>query len=103
MGTLEIIGIILLIAGFVLAGIEMYLPGFGLPGILGGACLILGIIFTAKTIEQGLCHKSYIINIDYISKIENYGRWTYLVKFKGKSFDALITSAMYAKIKEIYG
>lgn len=54
MGTLEIIGIILLIAGFVLAGIEMYLPGFGLPGILGGACLILGIIFTAKTIEQGL-------------------------------------------------
>lgn len=54
MGTWEIIGIILLIAGFILAGIEMYLPGFGLPGILGGACLILGIIFTAKTIEQGL-------------------------------------------------
>lgn len=54
MGTLEIIGIILLIAGFILAGIEMYLPGFGLPGILGGACLILGIILTAKTIEQGL-------------------------------------------------
>lgn len=48
-------------------------------------------------------HKSYIINMDYISKIESYGRWTYLVKFKGKSFDALITSAMYEKIKEIYG
>lgn len=48
-------------------------------------------------------HKSYIINMDYISKIESYGRWTYLVKFKGKSFDALITSTMYEKIKEIYG
>lgn len=54
MSTLDIIGIILLIAGFILAGIEMYLPGFGLPGILGGVCLILSIIFTAKTIEQGL-------------------------------------------------
>lgn len=48
-------------------------------------------------------HKSYIINMDYISRIESYGRWTYLVKFKGKSFDALITSTMYEKIKEIYG
>lgn len=54
MSTLDIVGIILLIAGFILAGIEMYLPGFGLPGILGGVCLILSIIFTAKTIEQGL-------------------------------------------------
>lgn len=48
-------------------------------------------------------HKSYIINMDYISRIESYGRWTYLVKFKGKNFDALITSSMYEKIKEIYG
>lgn len=54
MGTLEILGIVLLVAGFILAAVEMYLPGFGLPGILGGICLVLSIIFTAKSIEQGL-------------------------------------------------
>ncbi len=54
MGNLMILGIGLLIAGFVLVGIEMVLPGFGLPGISGIICLIGGILLTAKTIEQGL-------------------------------------------------
>lgn len=54
MGNLMILGIGLLIVGFVLVGIEMVLPGFGLPGISGIICLIGGILLTAKTIEQGL-------------------------------------------------
>ena len=29
------------------------------------------------------CHKSYIVNLSKISKLEPYGRWTYVVKFKG--------------------
>ena len=49
-----IIGIVLLIAGFVLVGTEMVLPGFGAPGISGGICLVLGIVLTADTIEEGL-------------------------------------------------
>lgn len=49
-----IIGIVLLIAGFVLVGTEMVLPGFGAPGILGAICLVAGIIMTADTIEEGL-------------------------------------------------
>lgn len=47
-------GILLLIAGFLLVGIEMVIPGFGVPGISGIACLIGGILLTARTIEQGL-------------------------------------------------
>ena len=54
MDGLMAIGIILLIAGFVLVGTEMVLPGFGAPGISGGICLILGIFFTADSIETGL-------------------------------------------------
>ena len=27
-------------------------------------------------------HKSYVINTTYIKKIEPYGRWAYIVKFK---------------------
>lgn len=49
-----IIGIVLLIVGFVLVGTEMVLPGFGAPGISGGICLVLGIVLTADTIEEGL-------------------------------------------------
>ncbi len=46
-------------------------------------------------------HKSFIINMDYVSRIEPYGRWTYIVKFNGKDYDALITSSKYDEIKKI--
>ena len=54
MDNLVILGIVLLIAGFVLVGVEMVLPGFGAPGISGIICLIGGILLTAKTVEEGL-------------------------------------------------
>nr|MCR4993577.1 LytTR family transcriptional regulator DNA-binding domain-containing protein [Lachnospiraceae bacterium] len=46
------------------------------------------------------CHKSYIIRIDAIKKLEVYGRWTYVVKFKGTDETALMTSAKYDEIKQ---
>lgn len=49
------------------------------------------------------CHKSYIINLSMISKIEPYGRWTYIVKFKGISESALMTAQNYEEIKKIFG
>lgn len=45
------------------------------------------------------CHKSYIINIDMISRTEPYGRWTYIVKFKNIEDTALITSQKYDELK----
>lgn len=54
MDGLMVIGILLLLAGFVLVGTEMVLPGFGAPGIIGGICLVAGIILTADSLEQGL-------------------------------------------------
>ena len=54
METLTIIGIILLVAGFVLAAVELTMPGFGLPGISAIVCLIAGIFFIADTIEEGI-------------------------------------------------
>lgn len=47
-------GIILLVIGFILVGVEMTIPGFGAPGISGIVCLIGGILLTAKTLEEGL-------------------------------------------------
>ena len=52
--VMEIIGILLLVAGFVLVGIEMAVPGFGAPGLAGIVCLIAGIICSADNFEQGL-------------------------------------------------
>lgn len=49
------------------------------------------------------CHKSYIINISMITKIEPYGRWTYTVKFKGTENTALITAEKYNELKEMFG
>lgn len=48
------------------------------------------------------CHKSYIINIQKISSIEPYGRWTYVVHFKGIQETALITHEKYAEIKDTF-
>ncbi len=46
------------------------------------------------------CHKSYIIRTDAIRKLEVYGRWTYVVKLKGTSETALMTSGKYEEIRQ---
>ena len=48
------LGVIFLIAGFVLVGIEMVLPGFSVPGISGIVCLIAGVFFLADTVTEGV-------------------------------------------------
>lgn len=40
------------LSGLVLIIVEMFAPGFGVPGIAGCILLLLGIFFTAKTIIQ---------------------------------------------------
>ena len=54
MDTLFVVGLVLLVMGFVLVGTEMILPGFGVPGISGIVCLVAGVFFTADTVEEGL-------------------------------------------------
>ena len=55
-----------------------------------------------STKEFMRCHKSYIINLSMISKIEPYGRWTYIVKFRGIESTALITAQNYEELKRMY-
>ena len=62
----EVIGIVLMIAGFVLVGIEMALPGFGLPGICGIVSLAVGVLMTAKTLEAGIIMVVVIIVLSAI-------------------------------------
>lgn len=45
---------LLFITGFVFVVIEMFHPGFGVPGVLGGILLILGVIFAAQTFMQAI-------------------------------------------------
>jgi two-component system LytT family response regulator len=47
-------------------------------------------------------HKSYIICVDKIRKIEIYGRWTYVVKFRGTEKDALMTKEKSKELEEKY-
>jgi two-component system LytT family response regulator len=47
-------------------------------------------------------HKSYIINLAMIQKIYPYGRWTYLVKLKHTTQDALLTSDHYEELEKIF-
>ncbi len=48
------------------------------------------------------CHKSYIINLDYISNITPYGRWTYVVRLRGITQDALITHEKYEELERLF-
>lgn len=54
METLTIIGIVCLIAGFVLVGVELVMPGFGLPGVSGILCLLAGVFLTADSVEEAV-------------------------------------------------
>ena len=46
--------LILMLVGVVLLVVEMYIPGFGVPGILGIGSLALSFILLKPTMEQGL-------------------------------------------------
>lgn len=49
MDTMTMLGILLLIAGFILVGIEMVLPGFSVPGVSGIICLVSGVFLLADS------------------------------------------------------
>ena len=46
--------VVMLIVGFALVVVEMYIPGFGVPGIAGILLLIGGVIFARPTPLQAL-------------------------------------------------
>ncbi len=48
------------------------------------------------------CHKSYIVNLSGITRIEPYGRWTYVVKFRDCGMSALMTSRSYEEVKRLF-
>ncbi len=54
METIELIGIIVLIAGFILIAVELVVPGFGLPGIAGIVCLVAGVFMVTDSVEEGI-------------------------------------------------
>lgn len=47
-------------------------------------------------------HKSYIVNLENVSKISPYGRWTYMIKLKGTDKDALLTREKYDELGKIF-
>ena len=46
--------------------------------------------------------KSYIINLNHISNIPPYGRWTYVVRLTGITQDALITHEKYEELERMF-
>lgn len=54
METMVLIGVIVLIVGFILIGIELVLPGFGAPGIMGIICLVAGVFLVTDSLEEGI-------------------------------------------------
>lgn len=49
--------------GFLLVMVEMFHPGFGVPGIFGGILLIIGVIITATSVIEVLILVSIIIAV----------------------------------------
>ncbi len=52
---------LLMIIGFALVVVEMYVPGFGLPGISGTICLVAGVVLKANSVIEGLVMAVVII------------------------------------------
>ncbi len=54
MDVLEILAIILFIAGFTLLAVEVVIPGFSIPGIGGIVCLVVGVFLAADSFLEGV-------------------------------------------------
>lgn len=54
MDWLFILGIFLLIFGFLFIAVEVIMPGFGGPGIAGALCLVVGVILMVDTVQEGI-------------------------------------------------
>ena len=52
MEAIQILGIVVLIIGIILVGVEVYMPGFGLPGISGTICTVAGIFLTGRNMSE---------------------------------------------------
>lgn len=49
MDTMNMVGILLLVAGFILVGIELVLPGFSVPGVSAIISLVAGVFILADS------------------------------------------------------
>ena len=52
MGAVQILGVIVLIIGILLIGVEFYMPGFGFPGIAGIIFTAAGIFLTGRNVQE---------------------------------------------------
>ena len=52
MGAVQILGVVVLIIGILLIGVEFYMPGFGFPGIAGIIFTAAGIFLTGKSMQE---------------------------------------------------
>lgn len=48
------LAVMLLIAGYLLVGADVFVPGFSWPGMVGAACLAVGIFLLADSIVNGI-------------------------------------------------
>lgn len=46
--------LVMMVIGFALLILEIYMPGFGIPGISGSIMLVVGVVLIADTVVQGL-------------------------------------------------
>ena len=54
MNNMDITGLIMLVMGLILAGIEMTMPGFGIAGISGIILMGVGVVMLAETVTEGI-------------------------------------------------
>lgn len=52
MEAIQILGIVVLLVGIILIGVEFYMPGFGIPGICGTICTAAGIFLTGRNTSE---------------------------------------------------
>ncbi|MCR5823564.1 MAG: hypothetical protein K6G60_03940 [Lachnospiraceae bacterium] len=52
MEPIQILGIVVLVIGIILIGVEFYMPGFGVPGLLGVICAAAGVFLTGRTVSE---------------------------------------------------
>jgi membrane-bound ClpP family serine protease len=90
--NISLLAALCLVFGLILVFFEMFIPGFGVPGLFGAVLLVLGITLTARTLLEG-----FVLVLLLLAIIGSGMVWLYKTATQGKLASSMVLNEKLTK------